>query len=63
MKAYICDVCKEFTDFSHTFSGDVSRRTIGWKTKYYPDAYQLCSSCADELQEVINLWLNKEAKV
>ena len=35
----------------------MSKKTIGRMLDNYPDAYHLCSSCADELIKIINVWL------
>jgi len=58
MKAYKCDVCKEFIDFASTWDGDIARNTLGRRIYYYPKVYHLCRSCATELKDIINLWLD-----
>ncbi len=57
MKVFKCDTCKEYTDSADTLGGSMSKKTIGRMLDNYPNAYHLCSSCADELIKIINVWL------
>ena len=50
MKAYKCDICGEYCDYSHNIYGNIMVRTKKKNFKKMKNINELCDSCFEDLQ-------------
>ena len=53
MKAYKCDICGEYCDYSHNIYGNITVRTKKKNFKKIKNINELCDSCFEDLQRYI----------
>lgn len=53
MKAYKCDICGEYCDYSHDIYGNIMVRTKKKNFKKMKYINELCDSCFEDLQRYI----------
>ena len=53
MKAYKCDICGEYCDYSHNIYGNIMVRTKKKNFKKMKNIKELCDSCFEDLQRYI----------
>ena len=53
MKAYKCDICGKYYDYSHNIYGNIMVRTKKKNFKKMKNINELCDSCFEDLQRYI----------
>ncbi len=53
MKAYKCDICGKYCDYSHNIYGNIMVRTKKKNFKKMKNINELCDSCFEDLQRYI----------
>ena len=53
MKAYKCDICGEYCDYSHKIYGNIMVRTKKKNFKKMKYINELCDSCFEDLQRYV----------
>jgi len=61
-QAFLCDRCKEYQTGIPSKLGDASIVMDLFKPRYYPEYFELCQACKDDLRKILKSWWDLGAK-